>query len=57
MTQKFKYYVTLAYLDTSEDDVKFEYIENQAYNAKDAKSYMTQFGNVQGLTVIEVSRD
>ena len=35
MTQKFKYYVTLAYLDTSEDDVKFEYIENQAYNAKD----------------------
>lgn len=60
MTQKFKYYVTLAYLDTSEDDVKFEYIENQAYNAKDAvalaKSYMSQFGNVQGLTVIEVSR-
>lgn len=57
---KFKYYVTLAYLDTSEDDVKFEYIENQAYNAKDAvalaKSYMSQFGNVQGLTVIEVSR-
>lgn len=61
MTQKFKYYVTLAYLDTSEDDVKFEYIENQAYNAKDAvalaKSYMSQFGNVQGLTVIEVSRE
>lgn len=55
MTQKFKYYVTLAYLDTSEDDVKFEYIENQAYNAKDAvalaKSYMSQFGNVQGLTM------
>lgn len=22
MTQKFKYYVTLAYLDTSEDDIK-----------------------------------
>lgn len=46
MTQKFKYYVTLAY---------------QAYNAKDAvalaKSYMSQFGNVQGLTVIEVSRE
>lgn len=61
MTQKFKYYVTLAYLDASEDDIKFEYIENQAYNAKDAvalaKSYMSQFGNVQGLTVIEVSRE
>jgi hypothetical protein len=50
-----------AYLCTSENEVKFEYVENIACNKKEAiskaKSYMSQFGDVQGLTVIEVTRE
>lgn len=53
MAHKYKYCVMFAYLCTSENKVKFEYVENIAL----AKSYMSQFCDVQGLTVIEVTRE
>lgn len=61
MAHKYKYYVMFAYLCTTENKVKFEYVENIACNKKEAialaKSYMSQFCDVQGLTVIEVTRE
>ena len=61
MAHKYKYCVMFAYLCTSENEVKFEYVENIACNKTKAiamaKSYMSQFGDVQGLTVIEVTRE
>lgn len=61
MAHKYKYIVMFAYLCTSENEVKFEYVENIACNKTEAiamaKSYLSQFGDVQGLTVIEVTRE
>lgn len=61
MAHKYKYCVMFAYLCTTENKVKFEYVENIACNKKEAialaKSYMSQFCDVQGLTVIEVTRE
>nr|DAE85632.1 MAG TPA: hypothetical protein [Caudoviricetes sp.] len=61
MAHKYKYCVMFAYLCTSVNEVKFEYVENIACNKAEAissaKSYLSQFGDVQGLTVIEVTRE
>lgn len=47
MAHKYKYCVMFAYLCTSENKVKFEYVENIACNKKEAMA----------LTVIEVTRE